>query len=741
MIESSEAYLDAIVADARRMYIKAVVDIEDPDMTQGDVTGSEQEPGISRPMQLWDKEFTLNANYASMEPNRWILDGSYILKPDDAAARDWEAGYVGALLSGDGGVFAVPQIVQMDFANVGTLQACSVAFSDRPEDGVAADFTVEVISEGAAYYTKTVEGNTEALVPVTGFRVNHPDTIRVTVTRWSLPGRRMRVVEIVPGVYEVWTGDEMCEFSVKHQGDPSCLTLPYGTARIKMDNLNRRFDPRTKDGIFLMIEDRQGIDLYMGPLLPDGTIEYKHLGMFYQANGGWKNGDNGITMQWDLVDIVGLIAQRTYLQKGSAPTTLKGWLEALAGQLGENFAHRVRVDPEYAALPVSGSPAGLTCGDILRCVCMATGTWPRADASTGYLTAEPMWNDGNKITLDNLNKYPTMMANEDVAYITINGYTAAGNAPSCGNTVEITNPYVRDKVAAARSMLSFYGGNKIETLGRGDPASEIGDVDVIWLAEGNAASARRVKQKLTISGGVLKNCASTFVRGDGLFLFTNREQFLESGTWTVPDGVWQIRVVLVGRGSDGGDGFDGGWTNYRNQWMGQLTYPSSPGGGDGGGGAGGKIWEGVLDVNPGQVIEIKTGHGAGNTTLWHESSANGKTYPGGFTDVATGDVYGRSGCGGKPGSGNGGVGGRGGTPGEWYTRGHWYYDDGYVPPGGSFGEGGYGVDVNHRGPGHWEHEVVIVSEPTSGTPGGQGATGSAIIYWETPEVIDEDDDT
>lgn len=746
MIESSEEYTKAIVADARRIHVKAVVDIEDPDMVQGDVTGSEQEPGISRPGQLWDKEFEHTANYASMEPNRWILDGSYINRPPDSAARDWEAGLVGAPLSGPDGEFTVPQIAQIEFSGVGTLQACSVAFSDSSEDGVAADFTVEVISEDVAYYTKTVEGNTKALVPVTGFRVNNPDCIRVSVTRWSLPGRRMRVLEIVPGVYEVWTGDEMCGFEVKHQGDPSCQTLPYGTASIKFDNSNRRFDPRTKDGIFLMLEDRQGIELYMGPELSNGKPDYKPLGMFYQDNGGWKTGDNSMTMGWNLVDIIGLLANRTYFPpKGPAPTTLKGWLETLAGQLGVNFAGRVRVDPEYADKPVSASVGGLSCGDILRMVCMATGTWPRADQTTGFLTAEPLWDGGNKVTLDNLNKYPTMMANEDAATITVNDYTAQGNKPSCGNTVEISNPFIKDNVAATRSLLQWYGGNKFELTGRGDPASEIGDVDVILLAENNATSARRVRQELTISGGVLKNCKSSFVRGDGLFLFTNRIQILESGTWTVPEDVWQIRVILVGHGHGGGSGTDGGWINT-NRMIGGYEYVRSPGGGwgdggdghDGSDGAGGNVWEGVLDVNPGQVIQIVTGAGASETTLWKYSSANGKNYPGGFKDVATGDVYGRTGGGGNPGSGNGGSGGRGGYAGKWYEQGRWYYDDGHVPAPGMESVIVPGVDPTYRGPGHWELETVIVHEPTKGKPGTEGATGSAIIYWETPEVIEEE---
>lgn len=732
MIESSEAYWEAIVADARRMYVKAVVDIEDPDMEQGDVSGSEQEPGISRPMQLWDKVFSLNANYASMEPNRWILDGRTQLRPGDSATRDWEAGYVGAMLSGEDGTFSVPQRVEIAFANVGLIQACTVAFSDSPADGVAADFTVEVISEGVAYHTGTVTGNTKALVVLRGFRVNSPDKLRVTVTRWSLPGRRMRMAEIVPGIYEVWTGNEMCEFSVKHQGDPSCLTLPYGTASIKMDNLDRRFDPRTKDGIFLMIQERQGIELYMGPGLPDGTVEYKPLGVFYQSGRGWGTGENSMTMGWDLVDIIGLLARRTFQAEGrELPTTLKGWMTALVGQLGENFEKRVRVDPEYADLPITVKQAdieGMTCGEILRLVCMAAGVWPRADQSTGYLAAEPLWSQGNKITLDNLNKYPTMSANDDVASITINGYSIDGTSPSCGDTVEEENPFLPEgkRLERARALLAFYGGNRLELLGRGDPSSEIGDVDTVWLAEGNATTARRIRQELTISDGVLKNCSSTLIRGDGLFLFTNREQILESGTWTVPDGVYRLRVVLVGHGSAGTGGEGGGWSQYI---PGQGFVGPAISGGKGG--SGGLVWDGVIDVNPGQVLQVVVQPSSGATTLWHYSSANGKVYANGFTDIATGDVYGRSGVGGaRPGSGDGGRGGTAGLNGTWHVQGYWVTDDGkeFVNPEA------YPPGV--VGTGHWEHKVVITGEPKPGSPGSSGTTGCAIIYWDKPEVVE-----
>lgn len=747
MIKSSEAYQKAIEANGRRMYVKAVIDIIDPDIVQGDVSGSEQQEGISRPEQLWDKKFENTANYASMEPGRSLLSGRYINLPADSTARDWEAGYTGAALSDWDGVFPAPQIMQIEFANVSILQAMSVAFSDRPEDGVAADFKVEVFSEGVAYYTKEITGNNDPLVALSGWRVNSPDAIRVTVTRWSLPRRRMRGLEIVPGVYEVWTGNELADVSVKMQGDVSCRTLPYGTAAIKMDNQNRRFDPRTKDGVFLSIEERQGVEIYMGPRLPDGTVEYKPLGVFYQSSGGWKDSDNSVTMQWSLVDIVGLLASRIFKAPAVLPTTLKGWLEALAGQLGDNFKGRIRVDPEYESLPVTTTAdaiEGMSCGDILCYVCMATGTWPRADASTGYLTAEPLWNEGSKITLDILERYPAMSANDDVASITVNGDYFEGTSKAAQETVEIENPFSGPKSAQeiARAMLTCYGGNKLEITGRGDPASEIGDVDTVWLAKGNATTARRVRQELTFSNGVLTGCKSNFIRGDGLFLFENRVQILEDGTWTVPEGVFRIRVVLVGHGKAGSSGSSGQWNNNRNGLPGGgYEYPQAPNGGwgvNGANGSGGKIWDGILDVNPTQVLQIH--FSSSDTTLWNYSSGNGKVYPNGYTDVATGDVFGRSGVSpATPGSGDGGVGGKGGSAGSWYIRGHWYYDDGHIAPPGSGGWlGDNGVDLGYDAPGHWEQEVVISSYPTSGTPGTPGATGSVIIYWEKPEVIEDD---
>lgn len=706
MIKSGQAYHAAITGDARRVLLRAVIDIISPDIvfgtgeTSGQILWSNLE-------QIHDKVFGNPTKYATLERDRWALDGTWDLLPDDPTQTVGQMGYIGNVLSGADGTFSTPPWVELRFSGVSVLQACSVHFPGNAYDGVPEDFTVEVKQGGTAYHTRTYTGNTASSVSLEGFTVNNPDAIRVTVTKWSQPSRRMRVVEIVPGVYETWDGGMIAEFSVKQQGNVAATALPYGTCTLKIDNLSRRFEPRSKNGIFQSIEERQGIDVSLGVRLADGTDEYKRLGIFYQYSGGWQTGDNGLTMQWTLVDIIGLLANREFLAPATLPTTLGGWIGALAAQLGVNFKDRWHVDPNYTALPVTVRVAedlqGKKCGDILRWVCQATGTWPRSDASTGDLTAEPLWSEGNKVTLDNLNSYPTIKANGDVAALifTLNDgadtkYIVSGNATSSSETISIDNPFIKTEaqaLTAARLILATYGGNILSLTGRGDPSSEIGDVETVWLDESQATTARLTMQTFQFSDGVMQGCQSQLLQADGSFLFTEREVITTPGTWKAPAGKKSLRVILVGKGGDGTRGADGTW---------------DAAGADGVDGLGGLVWAGTININDGQEFPVAFGT---DTTFGAYSSAKGKRYDNGYTDVASGDSFARTGVAKPvPGAGDGGAGGKGGEQGRREEK-TWTDDAG----------------VSHNS---WK----VYSYPKPGLNGALGALGCVVIYWDKEDA-------
>lgn len=715
MIESSAGYRDAIVGDSRRIFLRALIDIIDPDIQYGAVD-SQSEAAFSLSAQLYDKLFTLTPPYATLERNRWVLDGAFQIIPDSNSGIRGQMGYVGGELSEEDGAFAVPQYVELAFSNVSILQACSIHFPAADYDGVPADFTVEVKQGGTVYYAKTFTGNTASSVSLDGFTVYDPDAIRVSVTRWSLPGRRMRVAEIVPGIYEEWDEHILAAFQVTQQANFSCLALPYGTCTLRMDNLDRRFEPRSKNGLFQSIEERQGIPVSIGVQLEDGGVEYKQVGVYYQYSGGWRTGDNGLSMQWDLVDIVGLLADREFLVPETLPTTLSGWIAALAAQLGANFTDRWHVDPAYAdAVLTVNSAADVTrkkCGDILRWACMATGTWPRADGSTGYLTAEPYWSQGNKLDLDNMTAYPTMKANDDLAAIIFKlydgsdtQYIVSGNSTASSATVSVDNPFLHTQAAAltaARLILSTYGGNKLEATGRGDPSCELGDVDTVWLDESSATTGRRMQQTFGFSGGVLQGCQSTLLQADGSFLFQNRAVLTTDQTWTAPAGVRQLRLIVVGGGSGGTSGTDG-------------SFDSA--GTDGTDGEGAMVWAGTVNINDQQSFAVQigqgggVGQGGGDTVFGVYSSANGQRFPTGYTDIANGDSFARSGVQAPvAGTGDGGAGGKGGNKGQGHYEKFFFTQDDGTQSSGS--------------------RLVVDVQPGKGTPGAAGQSGCVVLYWD-----------
>ena len=216
--------------------------------------------------------------------------------------------------------------------------------------------------------------------------------------------------------------------------------------------------------------------------------------------------------------------------------------------------------------------------------------------------------------------------------------------------------------------------------------------------------------------------------------FTNYVLFNSNGSWTVPNGVDKIRIILVGGGSGGQGGYKGedGKGGESKSYNGTgVSIASALGGAGGKGGlpgTGGQIYELTLDVTPGQTITRKIGAGGTGgateggvgsigaaTTLTHNNrtytSALGKYYNYGYYEAKSGLTFAESGTIGYDGA----SGGQGGT---WYDASGQYhgYED-RAQSGGSLlswsgGLGGYGYD--------YDDEDYIISVGSSGGGGGGG---------------------
>ena len=156
------------------------------------------------------------------------------------------------------------------------------------------------------------------------------------------------------------------------------------------------------------------------------------------------------------------------------------------------------------------------------------------------------------------------------------------------------------------------------------------------------------------------------------------EVLTEDGTWTVPDGVTNLRVVLIGGGA-GGDsgerGENGESTDEATNSNGSLRPGKGGKGGKGGSaGRGGKVYTVELKVSPNDKFDVEIGaKGVGgeyspdsanagtagaDTSFDVYTSKDGAATPNGFTEPTTGITYGVWGTDGIAGA----DGGDGGTP-------------------------------------------------------------------------------
>lgn len=743
MIDRSSAYDQAITARRRRITVRATFDLRDPDAVVSGAASSAQSP-YSQIGQVYD-EITDQTDFklGTLEQNRIQLDGSWALPPDDPDEVVAEQlGWWGGVLSGADGTFSSPPYIELSFSGMSILQAFTLWFSQNSYDGVPESFRVDVYSAATLAFSRIIEGNADHQVLIEQFTVYDPTRIRITMLKWSRPYTYPRLTDLFFGLFEQWSGRDICSVDVLTESTFTGLSLPYSTCDLEAYNKGHRFDPYAPNSLFLSIEERQAIPIDWGIYLPDGKIEWIPGGWYYQQSGGWEIKD--LTVRWSLVDIIGMLVDRNYSPPDTLPTTLGGWIASIVACLGVNLAGRYIVDDEVKDLALTAAVEDvndLTCGNVLRYACMATAAWAHQDFDTGFLRVSKRGYDtGANITGSNMPSWPKMQANEEIADITFKldegEVTFPGTNTASDKSLTVDNPFVHTVDDARRvvsNVMSQYGGRKFTVRSRGNPVSETGDIDTVATAFGTTISARRYKHQLKLVDGVMRNLPSYLIQTDTDKRYDHKVVLTGSGTWKAPTGVTEIYVQLVG-GGDGGDGGEGG------AWLHEDDYSPAPGKA----GKGGRVLIVTLSINSGQSFAYSCGKGgkggaggahatwskppnddqqpgkpgtAGTaTTFGAYSSANGKSYPAGITDVETGKYYAADGTDGKAQVDNP----KAASSGEPNT--------GNAGSGGDSGANGYfTVD---RLPGTNIYRAR--SYPSDGAPGGTGADGVIIIQYNDP---------
>jgi hypothetical protein len=319
MYAVSQAFQDAVRADERRVVGRVTIDYTDPFLDQSINVSANEQARISWPAQTADGVEAVPYKWAALD-GTWVLDGTWRLAPDTPEdANQYQMGWWGGTLAGAGGAFSAPYpalTVMFDPRPVHSLKVTG----DNARGEYPVDFTVRLYdSNNTVVHTETVAGNAAVAwsKPLPSPILNVAK-MTLEVQRWSHPGRQVKITEFYSSIQETYEDERIIELSLLEEREADQGSLPVGNISaneisIRLDNSDRRFDPgNTASPLYGLIKANRRVRAWLGVQLPDQTIEWVPLGVFWAVD--WEVSDSSSESTARVVarDRLELLRQSTY---------------------------------------------------------------------------------------------------------------------------------------------------------------------------------------------------------------------------------------------------------------------------------------------------------------------------------------------------------------------------------------------------------------------------------------------
>lgn len=467
---------------------------------------------ISKLVQTHNRVDSMDKKIASGEHNYFVLDGSYTLpKEDDNGEVGWWSGEI----SGAGGVFAIPQILEFNFSSDQSSVGFMIVFDDKANQ-YAADFKIQVYDSASVLIGEDiVTGNNRASyvsnMPVDGYR-----KVKITFLKTSIPFRRVRVAEVVFGIIQTFDETNTTELKLLYEISPWMENLPSRELTLTVENLDRRYNMINPQGIYKYLQEGQGMDTQIGIGETQSTIELVNMGRAYYTSSAAE--DSSMTAKL-------LAHDWFYFMDGKCRIGTTGtWTvsEAVAAVIADSSLPIIVNIPSEIGSRVIGKciPSDATHKEAIRLIAQAAmavcffnrenelefvefALGPVVDT----LNNDNLYEPANVSVSDRINKVEITARNEYAETEVI--YTATNKEPGEVDKVKsIDNPLVTSSDVAEWILAVLQKRIIYSLTERGNPAREIGDTVKIYDAYGENRNALITREECSFNGTLRANSAA-----------------------------------------------------------------------------------------------------------------------------------------------------------------------------------------------------------------------------------------
>ena len=270
-------------------FLKVKFNIVDPE-TNPDLSSNSEEI-FSDLDNIKETTIPQSKNYATLEKNFWLLNDSQPIY----GSEELEQTYVSSYMSDKNCLFSDKACITLTSSVYLTTLGLTMVF-DSIDKNYAKKLKVKAYRDSTMIMDKdyTLSSYSDRLIFADNEELVRWNKIEIYFIESSLPYRRIRVNQLLFGIIETYTDENLISAESKEKTTMINSELPTHTFKFTIDNMNKLFNPDNPQGWYRYILQQQPISYEWGYQLDDGTIEWI-LGGKMLLTGSVEVGENQVS--------------------------------------------------------------------------------------------------------------------------------------------------------------------------------------------------------------------------------------------------------------------------------------------------------------------------------------------------------------------------------------------------------------------------------------------------------------
>lgn len=278
-IAVSTAWKEAIQAQFRYpAYIRLTLNVQPPGLREGAQVSTNATESITSTDTIFDGVQTYADPVATFEQDRWIGDGSMYLSSETKSLNkpmEWWSNTC------DFSSVELTLIFDQAYSIPGMFVTWDTETNSWPTNLQLKGYKQDGTLIGTYNITSinSVEGYFDAAF-------DDCKQVVMTITEWSKPNWRVRINEIVCGLYMRFNNDQIPSASLSASADLLAAELPKLSVKFTINNYDQTFDPLLKEGYSRYLAERQVAEVAWGFSVDSDNVEWMDSWPLYLS--AWK---------------------------------------------------------------------------------------------------------------------------------------------------------------------------------------------------------------------------------------------------------------------------------------------------------------------------------------------------------------------------------------------------------------------------------------------------------------------